>query len=128
MARWWAAVSVLLTDSEECGVVGVSCVHAGQNGLLVLWPSAVEEGGEAGVGVLSGLPLLAEVESFFELQYLRGVGLLCLRGGPSCFLPGFRRAVGDPFGFFNPLVSQRFKSLRRSSSTTRCNSMFPIEV
>lgn len=67
-------------------MVWVYVVHAGQNGLLVLLGrAAVQQSREAGVGVLTDGPffLLAEVESFFGLEYLRGVGLLGLRGGDT---------------------------------------------
>lgn len=67
-------------------MVWVHVVHAGQNGLLVLPGRAAEQqSGEAGIRVLSDWPflLLAEVESFFGLEYLRGVVLLGLKGGDT---------------------------------------------
>lgn len=79
-------VTFACEGSEEGGVVGIYVVHTGQNGLLVLpeWTS-VEQGREASVRVVEDGPflLLAEVESFFGLEYLRGVGLLGLRGGDT---------------------------------------------
>lgn len=64
-------------------MIEVYVVHAGQNCLLVLprW-AAVQQSRKAGVRVMENGPflLLAEVESFFWLEYLRGVGLLGLRG------------------------------------------------
>lgn len=68
-------------------MVWVCSVHACQNGLLVFsgW-ATVQQSGEAGVRVLAGqlFLFLAEVESFFWLEDLRGVGLLGLRGGHNC--------------------------------------------
>lgn len=64
----WEEHGLLSGPSQESGVVWVHYVHTGQNGFLViLWRTAVQQGGEASVRVLSGqLPLLlAEVESFF---------------------------------------------------------------
>lgn len=74
-------------------MVKVYVVHTGQNGLLVLleW-AAVQEGREASVRIIEGGPFLlfAEVESFFGLEYLRGVGLLGLRGGDTWWREGQR--------------------------------------
>lgn len=64
-------------------MVWVNVVHACQYSLLVLpGRTAVQQSREASVWVLEDGPflLLAEVESFFGLEYLRGVGLLGLRG------------------------------------------------
>lgn len=73
---------------EEGGMVWVYVVHTGQNSLLVLpeW-AAVQQSREASVWVMEDGPflLLAEVESFFGLEYLRGVGLLGLRGGDTWY-------------------------------------------
>lgn len=67
-------------------MVWVYVVHAGQNSLLVLpGLAAVQQSREASIWVMEDGPflLLAEVESFFGLEYLRGVGLLGLRGGDT---------------------------------------------
>lgn len=84
LGRVWPVIS---GTSEESGVVWVCCVHASQNGFLVFSRRAtVQQSGEAGVRVLASqlFLLLAEVESFFWLEDLRGVGLLGLRGGHTC--------------------------------------------
>lgn len=69
-------------------MVWIYVVHTGQNSLLVLpeW-AAVQQSREASVWVMEDGPflLLAEVESFFGLEYLRGVGLLGLRGGDTWY-------------------------------------------
>lgn len=84
LGRVWPVIS---GTSEESGVVWVCCVHTSQNGFLIFsgW-ATVQQSGEAGVRVLASqlFLLLAEVESFFWLEDLRGVGLLGLRGGHTC--------------------------------------------
>ena len=77
---------VLQDLSEEGCMVKVHVVHAGQNSLLVLpGRAAVQQSREASVWVVEDGPflLLAEVESFFGLEYLRGVCLLGLRDGDT---------------------------------------------
>ena len=67
-------------------MVQVYAVHARQDGSLVfLERAAVQQGREADVRVVADGPflLLAEVESFFGRGFLRGVGLLGLRGGDT---------------------------------------------
>lgn len=84
LGRVWPVIS---GTSEESGVVWVCSVHTSQNGFLVVsGRAAVQQSGEAGVRVLASqlFLLLAEVESFFWLEDLRGVGLLGLRGGHTC--------------------------------------------
>lgn len=79
-------VTVSFLLSEEGCMVEVYVVHAGQNSLLVLprW-AAVQQSRKASIRVVEDGPLLllAEVENFFGLEYLRGVGLLGLRGGDT---------------------------------------------
>lgn len=80
------AVTLLSRLSEKRGMVEVCVLHAGQNSFLVLpsW-AAVKQSRKANIWVMEDGPflLLAEVESFFWLEYLRGVGLLGLRGGDT---------------------------------------------
>jgi len=67
-------------------VVQVYAVHARQDGPLVLLERpAVQQRREADVRVVAEGPflLLAEVESFVGRGFLRGVGLLGLRGGDT---------------------------------------------
>ncbi len=77
-------------------MVQVYVVHAGQNSLLILsWLAAVQQSRKAGIWVMEDGPflLLAEVESFFGLEYLRGVGLVGLRGGHTWGRGDERRVI-----------------------------------
>lgn len=114
---------------KKSGMVWVCCVHACQNGLLV-FSGWAKQSREAGIRVLAGqlFLLLAEVESFFWLEDLRGVGLLGLRGGHTRLSSALGVVIVDShfLGFFHSLISECFYPLRPCRATW-CTSTFSVQ-